>query len=241
MSAAGPFSRRSLGRPQAEGIPMSRSLFLFVCAALLVACAGGPPPPDWQLNAHGALQRAQEAYLSGNSRVEAAEFARARAEIARTGRADLLARVELVRCASQVASLVLDDCTGFDRLAQDAAAPERAYARYLAGRAEVQDAALLPLQHRALTAPGTGGSALAALDDPLSRLVAAGVLMRTGRADPRTIALAIDAASSQGWRRPLLAWLGVQALRAEQAGDSDEVARIRRRIALVGEGAPGSR
>ena len=220
---------------------MSPRLLFFACAALLTACASAPPPPDWQLNAQGALERAEDAFLSGNSRIEAAEFARARAEIARTGRADLLARVELVRCASRVASLVLDDCTGFDRLAQDAAAPEQAYARYLAGRAEAGDTALLPPQHRAFIAPGAGGSALAALDNPLARLVAAGVLMRTGRADPRTIALAIEAASSQGWRRPLLAWLGVQAQRAEQAGDGDEVARIRRRIALVGAGAPGSR
>jgi hypothetical protein len=31
----------------------------------------------------------------------------------------------------------------------------------------------------------------------------------------------------------LLAWLGVQARRAEQAGDAAEVQRLRRRIALV--------
>ncbi len=217
-----------------------RPTWLLACAFLLAACAGTAPPPDWQLNAQGALERAEEAYLTGNSRIEAVEFARARAEIARTGRADLLARAELVRCASRIASLVLDECTGFDRLAQDAAAPEQAYARYLAGQAGPQDSVLLPAQHRAMTANGAGGAALAALEDPLSRLVAAGVLMRTGRADPQTITLAIDAASAQGWRRPLLAWLGVLAQRAEQAGDSDAVARIRRRMMLVGEGAPGS-
>ncbi len=213
---------------------LARHVLLLVFGALLVACAGTAPPPDWQLNAHGSLERAQEAYLSGNSGVEAIEFARVRTEIARTGRADLLARAELARCATRVASLVLEDCTGFDRLAIDAGAPEQAYARYLAGQLHAQDAALLPPQHRALAAQGAG--ALAAIEDPLSRLVAAGVLMRSGRADPLTIALAIDSASAQGWRRPLLAWLGVQAQRAEQSGDSAEVARIRRRIALVGGG-----
>jgi hypothetical protein len=63
---------------------------------VLTACAGAPPPPDWQMNAKGSLDRAAEAYLSGNSRREALEFARARAELARTGRADLLARSELL-------------------------------------------------------------------------------------------------------------------------------------------------
>ena len=37
------------------------------------------------------------------------------------------------------------------------------------------------------------------------------------------------------WRRPLLAWLGVQLQRAESSGDSAGAAQIRRRMALVGE------
>jgi hypothetical protein len=45
---------------------------------------------------------------------------------------------------------------------------------------------------------------------------------------------AVETASSQGWRRPLLAWLGVQALRAEQAGDTDEAKRLRRRMDVAG-------
>jgi len=186
------------------------------------------------MNAKGSMERAQEAYLSGIARVEAVEFARARAEVARTGRADLLARLELTRCATRVASLVIEPCSAYDALQADAAAPERAYAAYLAGAVLVQDVALLPEQHRPF---GAGGAAAAArlqvVTDPLARLVAAGVLLQTGRADPAVIATAIDTASAQGWRRPLLAWLGVQAQRALAAGDSAEVARIQRRMALV--------
>ncbi len=206
--------------------------------AVLAACASGSPPPDWQLNAQGAIERAQDAYLSGNSAIEAVEFARARSQVARTGRADLLARVELVRCATRVASLVLEPCQAFEALAQDAAPPEQAYASYLAGQVTAAQVPLLPGQHQALALAGANGAAVAALDDPLSRLVAAGVLMRRGQADALTIATAIDAASSQGWRRPLLAWLGVQALRAEQAGDGEALARIRRRILLVAGETP---
>ena len=47
------------------------------------------------------------------------------------------------------------------------------------------------------------------------------------------IAAAVDIASAQGWRRPLLAWLGVQLARAEAAGDSETAARVRRRMELV--------
>jgi len=49
------------------------------------------------------------------------------------------------------------------------------------------------------------------------------------------ITLAVDTASAQGWRRPLLAWLGVQAMRAEKSGDTVEAQRLHRRIDLVQE------
>ena len=208
---------------------------LAITVLVLAGCANKPPPPDWQMNAQDALERAVQAYLSGNTRLEALESAKVRAEVSSTGRADLLARAELVRCAARVASLVLEPCAGFAALSQDAAAPERAYADYLAGRAQPRDAALLPPQHRAVASGGAAAAGLKDMTDPLARLVAAGVLMQAGRADPTVIALAIDTASAQGWRRPLLAWLGVQAQRAESAGDAAEAARIRRRMALAGD------
>ena len=55
------------------------------CAFALAACSSQPPVPDWQMNAQGAAQKAIEAYLSGNARVEKLEWDRARAEVARTG------------------------------------------------------------------------------------------------------------------------------------------------------------
>lgn len=224
-----------------SGPPPPRRAAERACATLTVmllvsACSNTPPLPDWQMNTKGAMQRAQQAYLTGDSRVELAEVSKARREVAGTGRADLMARLELARCATRVASLVLEDCAGFLALAQDAAAPELAYAAYLAGRAQAQDAPLLPQQHRALALPGAAPApALQAVEDPLARLVAAGVLLQTGRADPAVVAVAIDTASAQGWRRPLLAWLGVQLQGAEQAHDAAEAARIRRRIALAGD------
>ena len=110
----------------------------------LAACSNTPQAPQWQMNAKGSAERATEAALGGDIRVEAAEFVRAREEMARTGRPDLVARLELLRCATRVAALDFDPCTGFEALAGDAAAPERAYARYLNGAVEPGDAALLP-------------------------------------------------------------------------------------------------
>ncbi len=186
---------------------------LLAGVALLGGCAGGPLPPDWRSNAHGALRAYERAYLNGQSAIADGEFARARTEIGRSGRPDLLARAELARCAVRAASLEFDDCPGFERLRADAAAEEVAYAEWLAGRGMRRDAARP--------------------DDPLARLVSAGVQFRQSKLPPEGIAAAVETASAQGWRRPLLAWLGVQLKRADDAGDQVAASRIRRRMELV--------
>lgn len=197
-------------------------------AVALAACASGPPAAEWESTAHGALKAFQASYLAGRTKAAEQEFARARSALAATGKPDLVARAELVRCAARAASLDFDDCPGYRALAADAAPAERAYARYLGGDAQAADLALLPAHHRNVS-PGS----LGAIADPLSRLVAAGVLFRQGAVTPEGIAAAVETASAQGWRRPLLAWLGVQEKRAESAGDRAALEAIRRRIGLV--------
>ena len=198
---------------------------------LLAACSSGPPPADWQVEAKGAMDRAVAAYLEGNSRVEQAELARVRAALASTGRADLLANAELRHCASRVASLVFEPCLAFEAVRADATAPQRAYAAYLRGQLGPQDAALLPEAQRGAAAGHA--AAVLALADPLAQLVAAGVLLQTGQLTAAVADAAVSAASTQGWRRPLLAWLKLQANGAAQRGNADEAARLQRRIALV--------
>ena len=186
-----------------------RRLPALALSALLGACSSAPLPPDWQQNASDSLRAFQQYYLSGDARAEA-EFARGRSELARTGREDLVARAELLRCAVRTASLEFDDCPGFEALRAGASAEEAGYAEYLAGR-------------------GTR----AASGDSLSRLVAAAVELRKASVTPARMQEAVDIASAEGWRRPLLAWLGVLEKRASDAGDSETAARLRRRMELI--------
>ena len=183
----------------------------FALAVFLVAgCSSGPVAPPWQANAKYSLDSFQQAYLRGDTRVANVEFERAKAEISSTGSATLMARAELIRCATRTASLEFDACPGFEKLRADAGPEELAYADYLAGKTE-----------RAPT------------DDTLSKLVLAGVRMKNSKAGPQDIASAIEISSAQGWRRPLLAWLGVEEKRAEAAGDREALERVRRRIAIT--------
>ena len=185
---------------------MKRLLSIF----LISGCAGGPVPPDWQLNSIAALNSFQQHYLRGDTRAAESEFERARSELRSTGNAALVARAELVRCAVRAASLEFDNCPDFEKLRADAGAEEVAYAEYLAGRAD--------------RTPG---------DAALSKLVSFGLRLNSNKITPAEIALAVELASAQGWRRPLLAWLGVAEKRAEAAGDQQALERIRRRILLT--------
>ena len=221
------------------------SIALSVLAVWLAGCASPVVPPDWQTNSHGALKDFSSAYLSGNSRVANLELVRARNEIASTGRPDLIARVEAVRCAVRVASLEFDNCSSFDAAAQDAGLGERAYVAFLTGRWQTMDAAqiaMLPEHYRTLVTAKEAASqnaALLNLSEPLSRLIAAGALLQIGQLSPQGVNFAVNTASDQGWRRPLLAWLGVQLKLADAGGDVAARAAIQRRIDLVsGDPAP---
>jgi hypothetical protein len=214
---------------------MSRAAALIALALLLAACGNKPRQPDWLVNADGAQERYERAYLSGRDRVAASEFARFRQELTSTGQPGLVARGELTRCAVQVASLEFEPCTGFEALRRDAPPAERAYADFLAGTLAPADAKLLPEVYRGVAGGAGGEAALKGIKDPLSRVIAAGVLLRTGRADPAVLQVAADTASEQGWRRAVIAWLGAQALRAEKAGATEEAQRLRRRMELAAQ------
>jgi hypothetical protein len=211
-----------------------RIFLLIALAMLLAACGNKPRQPDWLVNADSAQERFERAYLSGNDRVAASEFTRFRSEVASTAQPGLVARAELTRCAVHVASLDLTPCTGFEPLRGDASDAERAYADFLHGTATSEQAKLLPEDYRGLTAEG-GTAALKKIKNPVSRLIASGVLLRMEKADPEVLQIATDTASEQGWRRAVLAWLGAQAMRADKAGAAEEAARLRRRMELAAE------
>lgn len=239
---------------------MNHRLFVgwvaWVAGTLLAGCSSAPPVPEWQINTRDATQRGTLAYLEGRSRVADAEFARARREASRSARADAVARVELARCAAQVAALAFAPCAAVAPLQADMGVPQQAYERYLAGRVLPGDVPALPVAQQPVAhwllnrSPGLSGvdrtahslaahpgadpsPLLSALPDPLSRLVAAAVLVQAGHGSPAVVATGVQAASDQGWTRPLLAWLGWQLRQAQAAGDAVLAAQTQARIDLL--------
>jgi hypothetical protein len=221
-----------------------RPLNLSVSALMLVACSSAPPAPDWKLSAEDSLKRAQAAYLQGRVskapvQVHEAELARARSSVHASGKADVLATLELAFCAAQAAALdskVAGGCAPFEALAAQASAADQSYAQYLRGQAAPAQLDLLSAAHQSVARPSdatAADKALTAIADPLTRLVAASARLQAGKATPATLQIAVDTASDQGWRRPLLAWLGLQIKAAELAGDVASAARLRQRQAVA--------
>ncbi len=213
-----------------------RALAGIVLALALSGCGGSLPPPDWKLNAQSGLEAYAKHYLEGNGRLAELNFGKTRDAIARSGRPDILARAELARCAARTAALVFEACPGYRALAADAQPAEHAYADFLAGDWAKVEAQLLPKHYASLLGArddSTRIEALANIKDPQARLIGAALLFKQGLLEPRGITLAIETSSERGWRRPLLAWLRIEAKRAETAGDSAALASLKRRIDLV--------
>ncbi len=211
-------------------------LVLALAALMLSSCSSTPPPPNWKMNAVSLLEHAQQRWLEGDSKAAELALQRMRQEIAQSGRIDLLARAELAACATRIASLDFSPCVGFDTHAADAAASDQAYARFLAADWVGLEIKVLPAHYaNLLSAKDDLNANLAAreIKDPLPRLIAAALLFRNGRAEPSTMATAIETASERGWRRPLLTWLEVQLKRAQSEGDQDAMAALQRRIDLI--------
>ncbi len=215
---------------------MTKTLTLLALLLVLTACSGKPPPANWQMNAVSLLEHAQQRWLEGDGAAADAAMAKARAEIARSGRVDLVARAELAQCAARVASLDFSPCAGYEAVARDAGVADAAYARFLRGDWDGLDAKLLPTHYGAVLAARDSAAAAKAVADikaPLPRLIAAALLFQRQQAEPAALMTAIDTASERGWRRPLLAWLEVQRQRALAAGDQEAAAALQRRADLV--------
>lgn len=209
----------------------------FVGVAVLAACSSAPPPPDWEVDARAALDAYARDALRSRSALAERDLARALDAVSSTGRPELVARVQLTRCAVERAALAFDACPDPVMTGRDGGAEERAYAQFLSGHWSGLAPRDLPEPYRDVVAAKNEAAMVAAvrvIDDRVSRLVACGALMGATRLPPDGLDIAIDAASESGFRRALLAWLGAQERAATLAGDTAAVSRIRARIAVAG-------
>ncbi len=206
---------------------------------LLSACgSAGQPVPDWKTDAADFIERYKKHALLGEHVVAERFFQRALQATGGAGRITETARLWLVHCATRRANLQDDDCSEYAELAKlETSATDRAYYQFVTLKWAELDMANLPTHYAALVKSDTArlNTQIAAIEDPLSRLLAASLVTQRGQADHATLTIAMETASSQGWRQPLLTYLKLLEKSAASRGMSSEQQAYAVRIRLIEE------
>ncbi|MFZ0106308.1 MAG: hypothetical protein WAK92_05555 [Thiobacillus sp.] len=213
-----------------------KKLFLAACLILLAGCGGKTPPPDWKVDSADLIERYKKHELRGENILAERYFQQAVNAAGSAGQVAETARLWLVRCAVRRASLDDDDCSEYVELAKlETTDEDRAYYQFITLDWNRVEASRLPKHYAALLA-GPADKRLAqvaAIDAPLSRLLAASLVVQRGEADDALLALATETASAEGWKRPLLVYLKLAEKRASEREDATALADIQARIRLV--------
>ncbi|HET6460987.1 MAG TPA: hypothetical protein VFG29_09390 [Syntrophales bacterium] len=207
---------------------------------LLLGCVSSKPAPDWTNASFNQLDNYKKSYLTGKGRIAEAYFNRAVDEIKSSGDLDILAKVYLTKYALHVA--VLEPFDGSEYLKIDEVEPvgeNGNFYNFLMGSFEKVDERLLPQQYAHFFKAFQGGNkddiarGISDMDNPLSKLVAVGLLVKKNMYDERDLKLAIDTASQNGWKKALLAYMGRLQIFYEKNNKPDKAAVVREKMKLI--------
>jgi hypothetical protein len=210
------------------------TLFMFLCAC------GSQPIPQWKDTSARQLDNYKVNFLAGKEDATEPHFAQAKKAISSNNDVNLLATVYLTKYALHTAAL--EDFADSEFLRIDKLQPNatnRAYYDLLkgnfrqveAGRLPANYSKLLPLMADKNLSAAT--REIAAISDPLSRLVACGVWVKYLPYDESMLQLAVDTAAQQGWRRPLWAYLKHMQKYYSDRQETSKAANIQERLELL--------
>lgn len=204
---------------------------------ILTACgSGGPAVPDWKSDSVELIERYKKHALLGEITLSERYFQQAIRATGGAGRVSETARLWLVRCATRRASLLDDQCKEYAELARvETRLEDRTYYQFVMLDWHNLGPAKLPPHYATLVKaePDKMNAHIAAIQDPLSRLLAASLITLRKQADSTTWTIAADTASEQGWRQPLLTYLKLLEKQALAQGLVDEQQAYAVRIRLI--------
>jgi hypothetical protein len=218
---------------------MKKNIIAFVFLMLIAGC-GSKPIPDWTNAAFNQLDDFRENYLAGKTQIAELHFNKAVDEIKKSGDLDILARAYLTKCAVQMAVLEKMDDRNYLRI--DAAQPvpqNRNFHKFLSGDTARVEEKLLPVQYQSFFMAYRSGrfadmsGAISKMEDPLSKLIAVGFLVKQDKCDEVCLKIAIDAAGRNGWKKALLVYLEKLLSFYEVQKDMEKATTIRNKIELI--------
>ena len=219
---------------------MRKIICLMMFSILLVGCGSSKPVPDWTYASFNQLDNYKKSCLIGKERIAEAYFNKAVDEIKSSGDLDILARAYLTKYAVQVA--VLEAFDGREYLRIDAVEPvlqNKNFYSFLKGAFDNVDEKLLPQQYAGFFRTFKSGKKdavayeISKMENPLSKLIAIGLLVKKDKYDEIDLKLAIDIASEKGWKKALLAYLGKLQSFYKTNTQQDKAANVEKRIQLI--------
>ena len=218
---------------------MKKLLFLII-VFMICACGGAGQVPVWKEKAYSQLDEYKTSFLTGREASTEPHFEKARKEIAAGNDLGLLTIAYLTKYALHTASLEPFDASEFAKLYRLEPHPsDMAYCHFLKGNFSAVDPKALPARYAGVLKAAFGrdaamaGREIAAIDDPLSRLIACGVWTRYLPADETIMQIGIAAASANGWRRPLWAYLERLQNYYLENGDQAKANSVSERLKLL--------
>lgn len=218
---------------------MKKNLLLFTCLVFFISCAS-KPVPAWKNAASNQLENYKNNYLIGNAQIAALHFNKTVEEIKKSGDLEILEIAYLTKSALQVAVLENIDDGEYNKLeAVYRSAANSNFHEFLKGNFAGVERNLLPKQYQRFfkvffdNKKGDATDEILDMEDPLSRLIATGLVVRHNRCDERCLQIAIDTASGNGWKKALLVYL--QKLQAffEMKHDLEKTLLLQKKIELI--------
>jgi hypothetical protein len=192
---------------------MKKVFYLLACFLLLAGCST-KAVPDWIKTSHNQLESFKKYYLQGGDHLAEINFKKAIEAIKSSGDLHLLQIAYLTRYAVQSSVLEGFDDLEYLRLAAVEPHSENVHFHaFLKGAFDRVDEQYLPQQYRSFLRACKNGkqveidNAIEAIEDPLSRLIAAGLAVHKQLYCETTLNAAIRIASEQGWKKALMIYL----------------------------------
>jgi hypothetical protein len=217
-----------------------KKILSLLFALLICACGSATPVPDWKDNAYRQLDDYKTSFLTGKEESTEPHFIKARREIAAGNDLSLLTIAYLTKYALHTASLESFDSSEFAKLYRlEPNVSDMAYCHFLKGNFSAVDSKALPVRYggvlKAAYAKDLTMAAreIAVIDDPLSRLIACGVWVQYLPSDETILQIGISTASTNGWRRPLWAYLHKLQAHYLEKGERNKAIATKERLELL--------
>ena len=220
---------------------MKKILWILIGCFFLGGC-GSKPAPEWISASFNQLESYKKNYLRGKERIAELNFRKAIEEIKTSGDIQIMEKAYLTKYAVETAALETFDDREYLRLEALQQTPEYThFYHFLKGSFAKVDVNGLPPQYRGVFKAFRNGKQgdidkeVSAIDDPLSRLIAAGLMVQQKQDSEIILNAAIKTASEQGWKKPLLAHLKRLQLLYEAKKEREKASSIRQYIEFMNE------